>query len=72
MPPESSSTDPVAGLIEIERIGKFESDLVPGLQLLDRVRKGHERMVSKLEMNVVLITEMLHPMDPRERSRTIR
>ena len=71
MPPESISTDPVTGLIKIERFGKFEGDLVPCLQLLDRVRKGHERMVSELEMNVVLIAEMLHPMDPCERSRTI-
>ena len=72
MPPESVSTDPVTGLIKIERFGKFERDLVPCLQLLDRVRKGHERMVGELEMNVVLITEMLHPMHPCEWSRTIR
>ena len=72
MPPKSVGTDPVTGLIKIERFGKFEGDLVPRLQLLDRVRKGHERMVGKLEMNVVLITEMFHPMHPCEWSRTIR
>ena len=72
MPPESVSTDPVTGLIKIERFGKLKRDLVPCLQLLDRVGKGHERMVGELEMNVVLITEMLHPMDPCAWSRTIR
>jgi len=72
MPPESISTDPVTGLIKIKRFGKLERDLVPCLQLLDRIRKGHERMIGELEMNVVMITEMFHPMDPCEWSRTIR
>ena len=69
-------TDPVTGLIEIERFGKLERDLIPRLELLDRVRKRHERMGRELEMNVVLIAEMLDPMhlgdvvpdDPLERS----
>ena len=71
MPPESISTDPVTGLIKIERFGKLERDLVPCLQLLDRIRKRHQRMLGELEMNVVLIAEMLDPMDPCEGSRTI-
>src|ERR1700737_1143531 len=68
MPPQSTGTDPVAGLVEVKRFSELERDLIPCLERLDRVRKRHQRMVVELEMNVVLIAEVFHPMDPGERS----
>src|SRR5258708_13428267 len=72
MPPQSIATDPVAGPIEIKRLGELERDLITCLERLDRVCERHERMGGELEVNVVLIAEMLYPMHLRARSRTAR
>jgi len=55
MPPQSIGSDPVTGLIEIKRFGKFERDLIPSFERLDRIRERHQRMRGELEMNVVLV-----------------
>src|ERR1700756_4733807 len=70
MPPRFIGADPVAGLIEIKRLGELKRNLIACLERLRRIRQGHQRVLGKPEVNVVLVAEMLDPMHPRHRSRT--
>src|SRR5258705_1382432 len=72
MPPQSAGAEPLAGLIEIKRIVELQRNLVARLELLFRIRERHERMGRELEVNMILIAEMFHPMHLGDWPRTIR